>query len=89
MKKHKGLIIICAGALLMFLIFAGLTYFVLNQHTEAIRSLQSQMASATGSYPHVTTSEAAEMVWALFFVLVPAVLLILLWNIVRAAKKSQ
>jgi len=89
MKDRQKIIVFSAVFLILYLILVALTYFVLWQHTNVIFMLKNQIFDITGHYPQIYTSELIEIVWAAFYVTVPVVFVILMFNVLKIMKKTN
>ena len=89
MKNRQKIIAFSAVFLLLYLILAALTYFVLREHTNVILMLKNQVFDTTGHYPQVYTSELIEIIWAAFYVTVPVIFVIFMCNVLRIIKKTN
>ena len=89
MNDRQKIIAVSAVFLFFYLILAALTYFVLWQHTNVILSLRNQVFDITGRYPHVYTSELIEIIWAAFFITIPVIFVIFMFNVLKIMKKAN
>ena len=89
MNARQKIIAFGAVFIFLYLILAALTYFVLWQHTNVILLLKDQVFDITGRYPQVYTSELIEIIWAAFFITVPIIFIIFMFNVLKKMKKAN